>query len=78
MVRAPGFYCQGLRFNLWLGKLRSGKPWGVAKKRRKIKKRYSKSNLKCLEGTVWSISESLGPWVKHLKGFCLRTGANYL
>lgn len=41
------FYCQGLRFNLgWKTKI-----WqavGVAKKKRKIKKRYSKSNLKCL------------------------------
>ena len=82
MVRILGFYCQGLRFNLWLGKLRFRKLWGVAKKKkkkkRKVKKRYSKSSLKCLEGIVRSISELLGPWVKHSKGFCLRTGANYL
>ena len=35
MVRILGFYCQGLRFNLWLGKLRFRKLWGVAKKKKK-------------------------------------------
>ena len=35
MVRILGFYCPGLRFNLWLGKLRFRKLWGVAKKKKK-------------------------------------------
>ena len=39
MVRTLGFYCQGLRFSLWLAKLRSGKPWGVAKKKKEDKEK---------------------------------------
>ena len=35
MVRDLGFHCQGPRFNPWLGKLRSHKLCGTAKKKKK-------------------------------------------
>ena len=45
MVRAPGFHCWGHGFNPWLRGIRSHKPHGVAKKKKKKPKRVKKALL---------------------------------
>lgn len=73
VVRAPGFYCKGSGSIFgWKTKIWQAVGCGQKKKKKEDKEKILQEQPQML-GTDMGIS-SLGPWVKHSKGFASRLG----